>query len=80
MFFVNAEAPSFRAQRHRRADPRRAAHLRPRGHGLGNREVAQTLFVTEKTIELHLTSAYRKLGIRSRYQLPSVLPLPAASA
>ena len=45
--------------------------------GLGNREVARTLFVTEKTIELHLTNAYRKLGIRSRYQLPAVLPPPA---
>ena len=48
--------------------------------GLANREVAQTLFVTERTVELHLTNAYRKLGIRSRYQLPSVLPAPAASA
>jgi DNA-binding NarL/FixJ family response regulator len=41
---------------------------------LTNREVAQTLFVTEKTVELHLTSAYRKLGIRSRFQLASVMP------
>jgi DNA-binding CsgD family transcriptional regulator len=39
-----------------------------------NREIAQTLFVTEKTVELHLTSAYRKLGIRSRFQLASVMP------
>ena len=29
----------------------------------------QQLFVTEKTVELHLTNAYRKLGIRSRFQL-----------
>ncbi len=48
--------------------------------GLANREVAQTLFVTEKTIELHLTNAYRKLGIRSRHQLPAVLPASAGSA
>ena len=46
---------------------------------LSNREIAQQLFVTEKTVELHLTSAYRKLGIRSRFQLSSVLP-PAAQA
>jgi DNA-binding CsgD family transcriptional regulator len=39
-----------------------------------NREIAQTLFVTEKTVELHLTSAYRKLGIRSRFQLATVMP------
>lgn len=38
-----------------------------------NREIAQTLFVTEKTVELHLTSVYRKLGIRSRYQLSGAL-------
>jgi DNA-binding CsgD family transcriptional regulator len=41
---------------------------------LTNRQIAQTLFVTEKTVELHLTSAYRKLGIRSRFQLGSTLP------
>lgn len=45
---------------------------------LTNREAAQKLFVTEKTIELHLTNAYRKLGIRSRFQLASVMsPTPA---
>jgi DNA-binding CsgD family transcriptional regulator len=41
---------------------------------LTNRQIAQTLFVTEKTVELHLTSAYRKLGIRSRFQLASIMP------
>jgi DNA-binding CsgD family transcriptional regulator len=48
--------------------------------GLSNREVAQTLFVTEKTVELHLTNAYRKLGIRSRFQLSSVMPAPSGGA
>jgi DNA-binding CsgD family transcriptional regulator/tetratricopeptide (TPR) repeat protein len=37
--------------------------------GQSNREIAQTLFVTRKTVEVHLTSAYRKLGIRSRAEL-----------
>lgn len=41
---------------------------------MSNREVAQSLFVTEKTVELHLTNAYRKLGIRSRFQLSMVIP------
>ena len=40
---------------------------------LTNRQIAQSLFVTEKTIELHLTNAYRKLGIRSRFQLAAVI-------
>jgi DNA-binding CsgD family transcriptional regulator len=47
---------------------------------LTNRQIAQTLFVTEKTVELHLTNAYRKLGIRSRFQLAAVMPAPASSA
>jgi DNA-binding CsgD family transcriptional regulator len=41
--------------------------------GQTNREVAQALFVTEKTVERHLSSAYQKLGIRSRFQLASAL-------
>jgi DNA-binding CsgD family transcriptional regulator len=41
--------------------------------GRTNREVAQALFVTEKTIERHLGNAYQKLGIRSRFQLSSAI-------
>jgi len=37
--------------------------------GHTNREVAQALFVTEKTVEHRLSSVYHKLGIRSRHQL-----------
>jgi DNA-binding CsgD family transcriptional regulator/predicted negative regulator of RcsB-dependent stress response len=37
--------------------------------GLSNREIAQSLWVTGKTIEFHLTNVYRKLGISSRSQL-----------
>ena len=38
-----------------------------------NREIAQTLFVTEKTVETHLGRAFRKLEIASRRQLPDAL-------
>ena len=41
--------------------------------GQTNREIAQALFVTPKTVEVHLSNAYRKLGIRSRRELPSAL-------
>jgi DNA-binding CsgD family transcriptional regulator len=41
--------------------------------GHSNREVAEVLFVTEKTIERHLSSAYQKLGIRSRFQLAEAI-------
>ena len=41
--------------------------------GLGNREIAQALFVTVRTVEGHLTHAYGKLGIRTRGELGQVL-------
>ena len=41
--------------------------------GLGNREIAQALFVTEKTVEWHLRQAYRKLDVHSRHDLPRAL-------
>jgi DNA-binding CsgD family transcriptional regulator len=57
---------------------RRVATLAARGPT--NREIAQTLFVTEKTVEIHLSRAYRKLGIRSRWQLPEFVALEEPEA
>ena len=37
--------------------------------GETNREVATQLFLSLKTVETHLTSAYGKLGLRSRSEL-----------
>lgn len=42
-------------------------------HGLSNRQIAQTLFITAKTVETHLARAYRKLVITNRRQLREVL-------
>ncbi|MDF3149385.1 LuxR family transcriptional regulator, partial [Streptomyces sp. T21Q-yed] len=42
--------------------------------GVPNREIARGLFVSVKTVEWHLSHVYRKLGVRSRHELPSVLP------
>ena len=47
---------------------RRIAQRAAEGHS--NREIAQALFVTQKTVEMHLSNAYRKLGVRSRGELP----------
>jgi DNA-binding NarL/FixJ family response regulator len=44
--------------------------------GETNRDIAQALFVTPKTVEVHLSNAYRKLGVRSRRELPDVLIAP----
>jgi DNA-binding CsgD family transcriptional regulator len=41
--------------------------------GLTNREIAERLFVTIKTVETHLMAIYRKLGIHTRDQLATVL-------
>ncbi|WP_369217549.1 helix-turn-helix transcriptional regulator [Streptomyces flavofungini] len=46
--------------------------------GAGNREVAQSLFVTVRTVELHLTSVYRKLGVRRRADLGAALQADGA--
>ena len=43
------------------------------GRGLNNAEAAAALFVSRKTVEAHLTRAYRKLGIRSRTELTRLL-------
>jgi DNA-binding NarL/FixJ family response regulator len=41
--------------------------------GKTNRDIAQTLYVTPKTVEVHLSNAYRKLNIGSRRELPAAL-------
>lgn len=50
---------------------RRIAELAAVGHS--NREIAQALFVTPKTVEYHLRNTYRKLDIDGRESLPGVL-------
>jgi DNA-binding CsgD family transcriptional regulator len=55
------------------ASERRVAEMA--SGGLSNREIAQALFVTAKTVENHLGRAYAKLGIHSREELPGALAL-----
>jgi DNA-binding CsgD family transcriptional regulator len=45
-----------------------------------NKEIAQALFVTVKTVEVHLSRVYRKLDIESRRQLTGALAAPVAEA
>ncbi len=37
--------------------------------GLANKQIADKLFVTEKTVKFHLTNIYRKMKLKSRAQL-----------
>jgi DNA-binding NarL/FixJ family response regulator len=46
--------------------------------GMSNKEIAQALFVTVKTVEVHLSSVYRKLQINSRRKLSKALTGPRA--
>jgi DNA-binding CsgD family transcriptional regulator len=58
------------------ASERRVAQLA--AAGLPNRDIAQNLFITTRTVEGHLTHAYQKLDITSREQLPAALATPDA--
>jgi DNA-binding CsgD family transcriptional regulator len=53
---------------------RRVADLAVNGHS--NRQIAQALFVTAKTIETHLTHIYRKLQVPDRTRLAAALEAP----
>ena len=53
------------------ASERRVAQMA--AEGLSNKEIAQALFVTAKTVEQHLGRAYRKLDINSRRHLAAAL-------
>jgi DNA-binding NarL/FixJ family response regulator len=72
----------------RRVDAPMSALLTPRewevattvARGATNREASQALFLSTKTIEMHLSRVYRKLGIRSRCQLAVLFAQQALSA
>jgi DNA-binding CsgD family transcriptional regulator len=49
------------------------------GAGQTNREVADTLFMSVRTVESHLGRVYRKLGVRSRTELARQRPPAPAS-
>jgi DNA-binding CsgD family transcriptional regulator len=55
------------------ASERRVAELA--AQGLTNREIAQALFVTTRTVEGHLTRTFHKLDLRSRDDLAGALAM-----
>jgi DNA-binding CsgD family transcriptional regulator len=60
------------------ASERRVAQMA--AQELSNKEIAQALYVTVKTVEVHLSRVYRKLGITSRRQVAETLEVPATAA
>jgi DNA-binding CsgD family transcriptional regulator len=60
------------------ASERRIAELA--AEGLTNREIAQTLFVTARTVEGHLTSVFQKLDVKARTGLAAALAAPTHAA
>lgn len=49
--------------------PREAQVARLAGAGRRNREIAETLYISTRTVEAHVASALRKLGVDSRHAL-----------
>lgn len=49
----------------------RVAHFAAEGHS--NREIAEQLYVSRRTVETHLTHVFQKLDIRARAELPTAL-------
>jgi DNA-binding NarL/FixJ family response regulator len=56
----------------------RVAQLAAEGHG--NRAIAERLYVTQRTVETHLTHVFQKLGVGNRTELASHLPAHTAES
>ncbi len=56
--------------------PRELQVARKAAEGLSNPEIAQALFVTRKTVEAHMRSIFRKLGISGREEIGARLDGP----
>jgi DNA-binding NarL/FixJ family response regulator len=53
--------------------PRELDVLVVMAEGLTNREIAERLFISQKTVGVHLSRIFAKLGVRSRVQASGVL-------
>jgi len=73
---LEAATGSRRLSQPRRTDVLTAQELRVAGHaaaGMRDREIAALFYLSPRTVESYLHSAYRKLGVSNRTQLAGVL-------
>ena len=75
---IAATAPTNESRGGDGLTPQEAEVARLVAAGATNREVAQQLFVTPKTVEFHLGNVFRKVGVRSRSELAARFARPAA--
>lgn len=69
---LRTPAPGGRRTHRGALTPREAEVARLAGRGAKNREIADTLFLSPRTVEAHMSSALRKLGVDSRGALASL--------
>ncbi|MBV9415643.1 MAG: helix-turn-helix domain-containing protein [Solirubrobacterales bacterium] len=77
---LGTRAPRSAASGHDALTPSEARVARMAAEGMTNKEIAQALFVTYKTVDTHLYRAYNKLGISSRRGLREALGSRSESA
>jgi DNA-binding CsgD family transcriptional regulator len=70
---LGTRLPRSAAAGHDALTPSEARVARMAAEGMTNKEIAQALFVTYKTVDTHLYRAYNKLGISSRRELREAL-------
>jgi DNA-binding CsgD family transcriptional regulator len=68
---VRLRRPALSGKHALTASERRVAQMA--ASGMSNPQIAQALFVTRKTIEMHLGHAYQKLDVKGREQLAAAL-------
>jgi DNA-binding CsgD family transcriptional regulator len=71
---TNADSPSLASQ----LTPAELRVAMAVGGGASNREAAERLFISVKTVDHHLQNVYRKLGLRRRSQLAGVVAAEAS--
>lgn len=49
--------------------PREMQIIKLVSEGMKNKEIAQRLFISEETVKKHLNNVYRKMGVKSRFEL-----------